>query len=354
MLERTFKASAPGRVNIIGEHTDYNGGFVLPTAIPQKTHIELQLRPDRQVELQSANFGGAAESFRYQLGEEKPQHHWSDYIAGITRALADAGLPVQGFSAKLTSDIPIGAGLSSSASLLVTTLRVLRDALKLPLDDVEIALMSQRVENNFVGANVGIMDQMASSLSDSENALFLDTRHLKYERVHLPTDRMEIFIINSGIKHSNVHGDYNKRRAECEEASSRLGVKQLRDVDSVDAIKGLPDTIMRRARHIVTENARVLAAVEALKGKDVKTLGQLMIESHHSMRDDFQVSIPPIDLLVEMALEHPEVFGARLTGGGFGGSIVGIAKPGTAKRIAAEVSERFAQKSAFKSSVLVP
>lgn len=354
MVERIFRASAPGRVNLIGEHTDYNGGFVLPTAIPQRTHIEVSLRPDRKVVLESANFEGESEHVSYSLGEESPRHHWSDYIAGITWALTDARLPIGGFNAKVKSDIPMGAGLSSSAALLVATLRVLREAFSLPLNDVEIALMSQRVENNFVGAKVGIMDQMASSLSDSENALFLDTRHLNYERVHLPTDKAEIFIINSGIKHSNVHGDYNRRRAECEEASQRLGVKELRDVESVAAVEGLPDIVKRRARHVISENARVLEAVEALKAKDVKRLGRLMVASHHSMRDDFQISIPEIDLLVETALAHKEVFGARLTGGGFGGSIVGIAEPGTAKRVASIIADEFIKKTSCKAAVLVP
>lgn len=347
---------APGRVNLIGEHTDYNGGFVLPTAIPQRTHIVFAPRDDMEVRLASKDLGAELQTAHYTLGSEERKLRWSDYIEGATWLLQQKSMPVRGFEALIVSDVPIGAGLSSSAALLVALFRGLRRLFQLSIDDVQIALMSQTVENEFVGARVGIMDQMAASLADSGTALFLDTRQLSFERIPLPPDKMELFIINSGIKHSHVHGGYNTRRSECEAAALALGVPQLRDFSELDIaqLARLDTLLQKRARHVITENARVQSAVRALLDHDFRYFGQLMIESHASMRDDYEVSVPEVDFLVAEACRHEAVFGARLTGGGFGGSIVGLCEPGEAYEIALAIKERYRQDCGREATVLVP
>ena len=351
-------ARAPGRVNLIGEHTDYNGGFVLPTAIPQRTTIELSRRGDRTVRVASRDVGAGEEGAgiqTYALGEEAPGRGWVDYVQGTTQLLAADGFALGGFDAFLASDVPIGSGLSSSAALLVALLRAFREGFGFDLDDVQIARVAQRVENEFVGAHVGIMDQMASSLADDRTALFLDTRSLEYRRVPIPREAMEIAVINSGVQHSHAGGDYNTRRAECEQASQMLGIGQLRDLGVPDLARldALPDVLRRRARHVITENARVLEAVEALEARDGARLGVLFAASHASMRDDYEVSVPEIDRLVALADAEPGAFGARLTGGGFGGSIVVLCRAGEAARVAANVAERY-RAPGREATVLVP
>lgn len=346
---------APGRVNLIGEHTDYNGGFVLPTLIPQKTCVNLAPRTDRKVHLATMDRDTSVRRFHYYLGEERAQEGWGDYIQGLTWLMGREGITIQGFDALISSHVPMGAGLSSSAALLVAVSRALRQAFSLDLDDVQIALLCQRVENEFVGARVGIMDQMAISLGDHDHALFLDTRDLSSERIPLPWDKMDLFVINSGVKHQLMEGGgYNSRRSECEEACHLLGVKQLRDVDDLERLAILPQVYQKRARHVVTENRRVLAAVATLRQGHMKELGRLMQESHESMRVDYEVSVPEIDLLVEESRREPAVFGARLTGGGFGGSIVGISEPGQARSVAYRIMERARQRCEFKPTLLVP
>ncbi|MBC7659273.1 MAG: galactokinase [Chitinophagaceae bacterium] len=349
----TVFAEAPGRVNLIGEHTDYNGGFVLPTAIPQRTHAELALRSDSKVRILSHDIGPNGEEHDYMLGDERPLHRWFDYVAGITWLLRERGYAIRGFDLRVSTDIPMGAGLSSSASLLVTVLRALRQAFDLPLNDVDLALMSQSVENGFVGAHVGIMDQMAASLADSGTALFLDTRSLEYRKIMIPDD-IDMFIINSGVRHSHADGGYNTRRMECEEACSHLGVKELRDVQDINLTYAIGEPFGSRARHVISENARVLKAVDAISRGSMEELGRLMIESHASMRDNFKVSVPEIDFLVEASLAHPEVYGARLTGGGFGGSIVGICRKGHGKRLANLIADRYQSQTSHHASILVP
>lgn len=352
--QATDSADAPGRVNLIGEHTDYNGGYVLPTAIPQTTHIELALRGDNRVHIVSSNIGPKGDERSYMLGSERPLHRWFDYFEGVTWLLQERGYMLRGFDARVSSHVPMGAGLSSSAALLVAMFRLLRKSFALPITDVDIALMSQAVENGFVGARVGIMDQMASSLADRGSALFLDTRTLDYRRIALPEDKIDIFVINSGVRHSHADGAYNTRRRECEEASSQLGVEQLRDVEDIGATAKLSEPLASRARHVISENARVLKAVDAIQRGSMEDLGRLMIESHASMRDDFKVSVPEIDFLVEAALSHREVYGARLTGGGFGGSIVGICQRGHGRRLADSIADRYQAQTNYHASILVP
>jgi galactokinase len=310
-------ASAPGRVNLIGEHTDYNGGFVLPAVIPQRTTVTLARRDGRRVRLASDAFDSAT-VHAYELGSETRRGAWTDYVEGVTGVLREAGYRLGGFDALITSTVPVGSGLSSSAALLVATMRALREAFALDLDDVTLARLAQRAEVEFVGARVGIMAQMAASLG--------------------------------------AGGDYNTRRAECERAAALLGVAELRDVPltALDRVNALPEPLNRRARHVVTENARVLDAVAALKAGDLPALGQLFFASHASMRDDFQISIPPIDLIVELARAEPAVVGARLTGGGFGGSVVMLAHHGQGRPAAKRIARAYSDRTGHHATVLLP
>ncbi|MFA5162747.1 MAG: galactokinase [Elusimicrobiales bacterium] len=346
-------ASAPGRVNLIGEHTDYNGGYVLPMAIPQRTTVKLQPVAGRTVRLSSA-MGGEASVCAYELGREERSKTWADYIKGVTWLLARENHIIVGFEAAIASDVPIGSGLSSSAALEVSMLRALRAAFGLSLDDLTIARLGQRVENEFVGARVGIMDQMASSLAGRDAALFIDTLDLSHRRVPVP-EGAEILVINSGVSHSNSGGGYNTRRAECEKACSLLGVKLLREIppDGLSRVEALPEPLNRRARHVLTENERVLQAVRAMEKGDMETLGELFRRSHVSMRDDYEVSVPEIDLLVDIASRQPGVYGARMTGGGFGGSIVALARPGTGAAAAEETAREYGRKTPHTATVLV-
>lgn len=346
-------ATAPGRVNLIGEHTDYNGGYVLPTAIPQRTLAELTPRSDDTVRVFSTNIPGLGTPILYTLGQEARRGTWIDFIQGITVMLRQSRHTFTGFDLRLHSTVPLGSGLSSSASMEVAVLRVLRAAFSLPMSDVETALLGQKVENEFVGAPVGIMDQMAVSISDERAALFLDTRAMAFERVPLPPE-MELLVINSGVAHNHTSGDYRTRRAECERAASLLGVAQLRDILDVAVLAPLPDLLQRRARHVVTENARVLMAVAALKGGNVAALGALFRASHASMRDDYEVSVPEIDLLVEIAGADRRAHGARLTGGGFGGSIVAVCEPGAGGAVSRSIVTEYQRQTGKKAVVLVP
>jgi galactokinase len=365
MSPQTSTALAYGRVNLIGEHTDYNGGWVLPTAIPQFTRAKVTPRDDRTVIVAGSpdpkRGDDRPRETRYDLGEETRVGSWTDYVQGVTSVLGKAGgetaRRLRGFSLSIESTVPEGSGLSSSAALEISTLKALRSAFDLPIDDVEIARLGQRVENEFVGARVGIMDQMACSFAKAGEALFLDTLTLTYENVKIPLDRVDLVVVNSGVSHSLAGGGgYNQRRAECEEACRLLGVGQLRDlgVSDLPRIQGLPDPFRRRAKHVITENERVHQAVAALREENLPRLGELFFASHASMRDDYEVSVPEIDLLVELARKQPDVYGARLTGGGFGGSIVAIAKAGRGRAVAEAVAEAYRKESGRSPTILVP
>jgi galactokinase len=346
-------AEAPGRVNLIGEHTDYNGGFVLPTAIPQHTRVELAARSDDIVRAASTAKGEAVLSFT--LGSEQPGHGWLDYVQGVTLLLRKDGHAMRGFDARIASTVPLGSGLSSSASLSVSLIRALRLAFRLTLDDVQIAQLGQRSENEFVGAQVGIMDPMAASLADEGTALFLDANSLHFERVPLPKGA-DLVVLNSGVAHDHAAGDYNTRRAECERACDLLGVELLREIGVGDLrrIETLPEALQRRARHVVTENERVVRAVAAMRQGNLTGLGELFYESHASLRDDYAVSVPEIDLIVELARGTEGVYGARLTGGGFGGSVVMLAHAGRGRAVADRVAQDYAAQSGRTPRVLVP
>lgn len=355
-MRETFRERAHGRVNLIGEHTDYNGGWVLPTAIPQYTQISLTRNSSNTVFLKSSS----EREFKYELGSERKKGAWVDYFQGATMLLSEllhnTNQKLSGLTAQIESNIPEGSGLSSSAALEVCFLKALRSAFSLGSTDVELARLGQRIENEFVGARVGIMDQMAVSLALAGEALYLDTKELSFERIPLPLDRMDLVVINSGLSHklSESDGGYNQRRAQCEEACRLLGIPQLRDINATTlASKNLPELLNRRARHVVTENERVHLAVGALKEIELPLLGKLFLESHRSMRDDYEVSIPQIDLLVELCVQDVDCYGARLTGGGFGGSIIAITKKGHGSRISAEVVLEYKKRTGITATVLV-
>ncbi len=330
-------ASAPGRVNLIGEHTDYNGGLVLPVAIPQRTTVVLSRRHDDRIRVTSDVADGERE---YRLGRETRCGDWLDYVQGCTATLA-AHHRVGGADLRITSTVPVGAGLSSSAALEVAVLRAFRSAFGLVLDDVAVAGIAHRAEHDFVGARVGIMDQMAASLADERTALFLDVEAMAVERVPLPPS-LGLVVVDSGIAHRNVGGGYQARRDECDAACRLLGVPSLRALgdDALARAAALPSPLDRRVRHVVTENQRVRDAVAALRAADLRRLGTLFTASHASMRDDYVVSLPEIDALVELASAQPGVFGARLTGGGFGGAVVVAADAGATARVVASLPGR--------------
>jgi galactokinase len=347
------RADAPGRVNLIGEHTDYNDGFVLPAALPLRTSVELTVRPDDLVRAWSAEFADHP-PVAFRLNVDTMAGDWVDYVRGMVRVLADRGVS-RGFDARIASRVPVGSGLSSSAALLVALGRAMREAFGLAIDDLELAVLARKAETDFVGAPVGIMDQMACSLADTSGALFIDTRTMEYTRVPLPPEAA-LLVIDSGVRHSHATGEYRTRRDECRRAAAALDVACLRDVGESDlaAIDRLPHPLNRRARHVVTENARVHATVAALGAGDLAEVGRLFLASHASMRDDFEVSIPAVDALVERAARARGVYGARLTGGGFGGAIVALVELDRVRAAGNEVIAGQRGTTPHDARVLVP
>ncbi len=351
----SVSALAHGRVNLIGEHTDYNDGFVLPAALPLHTHVELAVRPGREVRAWTTSFPDRP-PMTFPLDVSVADGDWADYVRGMVWALQTDRFDC-GFDIRIDSTVPLGSGLSSSAALLIAVGRAMREAFALELDDLQLAVLARRAETDFVGAPVGIMDQMACSLAETCAALFIDTRTLEYAKVPLPLEA-ELLVINSGVRHSHAAGDYRLRRDECHRAAKLLRVPALRDVDVTEknlrSVDLLPDPLNRRARHVVTENVRVLAALEALKAGDLHEVGQLFRASHVSMRDDFEVSVPAVDSLVESTCSMPGVFGARLTGGGFGGAIVALTRSGMARAIGESVVTEHNRRFPDRATIIVP
>lgn len=344
---------APGRVNLIGEHTDYNDGFVLPIATPQRTLVELATRADDLVRVFSANVPGdrAAE---FHIGAERRRGGWIDYAQGVTSAMRARRLPVRGFDARIESGVPLGAGLSSSAAFEIALVRAVCAAFDLAVDAIECARIGHAAETGLVGAPVGIMDQMAATFAATDTALFLDARTLAFERLALPPSA-ELVVVDSGVAHAHATGEYRVRREECAESARRLGVPALRDVTAERlAAAALPPPLDRRARHVVGENARVLAARDALQRGDAAAFGASMNASHRSLRDDFEVSTADVDALVEIAQAQDEVFGARLTGGGFGGSVVLLVRRGRAREVADRVARRYRTERNRTPTILIP
>jgi galactokinase len=322
--------SAPGRVNLIGEHTDYAEGFVMPAAINFATLAAISPAPDGSIVIASENFD---EAVTYSLSglPARAQHHWSDYPLGVIVKLREKGVAIPALYLTLSGDVPVGAGLSSSASVEVATLAAVLSLAGAKMFLPEMAKLCQRAENEFVGASTGIMDQFIACCGAEDHALLLDCRSLDYRLAPIPP-HIDIVISNTMVKHSHAGGEYNIRRAEVEQATEtirehRPEVRFLRDatVDDLAMWGGeMPLNVLKRARHIITENIRTVAAADALEAGDLKTLGRLMYEAHASYRDDFEASCKEADILVELASKQHGCIGARLTGGGFGGCTVNL------------------------------
>ena len=347
------RSGAPARVNLIGEHTDYCEGLVLPLPLLLATRAEIRRRADHLVVARTTL--GAGEELAYRLGEERRGRGWLDYVQGVTAALRRQGFRLEGFALDVTSDIPAGAGLASSAALGVAVLRAVQAAFALPLDGLQVARLVQASETDFVGAPVGLMDPLAASFGRPGTALFIDTRSLAMEHLALPVG-MEVGILHSGISHHNAGGTYAERRREADAAARALGVPALRDAgeDDLQRIASLPAPLNRRARHVVTENARVRAFVEALRESDIGALGPLLDASHRSLRDDYEVSHPDVDVLVALAQAEPDVLGARITGGGCGGAVLFLARPGRAHDIGGRLSQVYRAVTGRPGALLVP
>jgi galactokinase len=340
---------APGRVNLIGEHTDYSEGFVMPAAIDFATLAAISPRDDRQIAIYSENFGEES-VFDLDYLPHHPRHHWSDYPIGVLTILRQAGVQPTGFNLSLSGDVPLGSGLSSSASVEVATaLAILGVNAEGPqFSPPEVARLCQRAENQFVGTQSGIMDQFVSCCGADGHALLLDCRDLSYRLAPIPPS-LSLVICNTMVKHSHAGGEYNTRRAEIEAGTQivrlhRPEINFLRDVTVADLDRCgdemLPD-VLKRCRHVVTENLRTVAAADALEQGDLKTLGRLMAESHVSYRDDFEASCKEADILVDLASREPACVGARLTGGGFGGCTVNLVHTSEADAFAERLLEGY-------------
>jgi galactokinase len=337
-------AAAPGRVNLLGEHTDYNEGLVLPTSISQRTTVAMRMAAGPRSTVYSANLGETAE---FAPGEP-PSQQFAKYVYGCIEEARSAGEKIPALEIHIASDVPIGVGLSSSAALEVATLRALRELIGLPFDDVTVARLAQQAEIRHAGVNCGVLDQMASSLLEPGSMLFLDTRTLERRLLPLPANS-EVLVIDSGVTRSLAGSRYNERRAECEEAARKLGVPSLRDVEDLAAVDHLAEPWRRRARHVVTENERVREAL----GAGAQEFGRLMNASHESLVEDYEVSIAQLDALAALMQGHQQVYGAKLTGAGFGGACVGLGRAGRAAEVGAEIVSEY-NRSGRNGRVLVP
>ncbi len=350
--------SAPGRVNLIGEHTDYNEGFVLPIAIDKKIGIAGSRRDDDTVRVFSLNFENWAE---FSLSSLKKEDAWTDYMQGVMDELLKAGHALKGCHAVLYGNVPLGSGLSSSAALEVATAFFLSHVYGIEMPPEDMVTLCQRAENQFVGMNCGMMDQCISRVGRAGHALHLDCRDLSYHQVPLHLDGYAVAICNSHVKHSLVNSPYNERRNQCEEGvrllQSKLdGVSALRDVTSaqLEEYKAFfPPLVYQRCKHVVTENERVLQAVEALKHGAIEQFGDLLNQSHDSLRDDYEVSCPEIDTLVEIARSIDGTMGARITGGGFGGCTVNIVKEAALERFQRRLCEEYAKRTEITADIYI-
>jgi len=335
---------APGRVNLIGEHTDYNEGFVFPAAIAFNTQIAIAKRDDRSLVVFSENYSEGCE-FELDHLPASPRGHWCDYVVGVVRLLRQRFGALPGASLLIQGDVPHGAGLSSSASLEVAVCSAYLDISDQRLEGTAIARLCQQAENEFVGARCGIMDQFVCVHGRKDHALQLDCRSLDFRLFPIPAE-VRLMICNTMVRHSLAAGEYNQRREECEAAaryfSERLpSVRALRDVTMGNFLefgRQLPSTIQKRARHVITEDARVLQAAEALDRKDLVSFGKLMASSHASLRDDFEVSCAELDLMVGLAGQVEGVYGARMTGGGFGGCAIALVQADEVERFKTTVA----------------
>ncbi|MUK62033.1 galactokinase [Aliivibrio fischeri] len=353
----THIVQAPGRVNLIGEHTDYNDGFVLPCAINYQTVVAAAKRDDNIVRVVSVDYGNETDEF--DITQEiifQENKMWSNYIRGVVKCLIGRGYEFKGADISVSGNVPQGAGLSSSAALEVVIGQTFKELYNLNISQAEIALNGQQAENEFVGCNCGIMDQMISAEGNENHAMLLDCRSLETTAVSMPED-MSVVIINSNKKRGLVDSEYNTRREQCEEAARLFGVKALRDV-TIEEFNAkaheLDEMVAKRARHVITENDRTEEAAKVLASGDMKRMAVLMAESHASMRDDFEITVSEVDTLVDIV---KNVIGAeggvRMTGGGFGGCIVALVPPTLVDEVKAAVEELYEAKTGLKESIYV-
>ncbi len=350
---------APGRVNLIGEHTDYNDGFVLPAAIEFYCWAAAAPRRDGRLIIYSEKFKETVEVALDSLSPLETKH-WANYPLGVASALRQAGKPLTGANIYIAGEVPFGAGLSSSAAVEVATGFALLGQSGLVVDRSELAQLCQKAENEFVGARVGIMDQFISCYGRASHALLLDCRSLQHEFVKIPAD-LQLVICNTMVKHELASSEYNARRAECEEGVRILRkafpeIRALRDVtlSQLDEHRrNLPSKVFARCRHVITENARVKTAVEAFRREDRQALGQLMRDSHRSLRDDYEVSCKELDLMVEIAEVQEGLIGARMTGGGFGGCTINLVECAAVSDFRRNVAAAYFSKTGLTPDIFV-
>ncbi len=345
---------APGRVNLIGEHTDYNDGFVLPAAIDRHVVIAASPRKDACVYLHSVDFAADA-SFSLDAISRDTEAEWSNYERAVASVLQEAGHELRGMNAVIAGNVPIGSGLSSSAAIEVATAFAFRTLNDLSLDLVTLAKLCQQAENDFVGVNCGIMDQFISALGRAQHALLIDCRSLKHRLVPLPSE-MAIVICDSRVRRDLVGTEYNERRTQCEQGARLLGVPSLRDVEwstFEDRQRELPEPIRQRCRHVISENQRVPDAVAALETGNLPAFGRLMNRSHESLRDDYQVSCLELDIMVETAWAVDGVYGSRMTGAGFGGCTISAVHPDAAEAFQARVAQEYEAATGITPSIYV-
>ena len=343
---------APGRVNLIGEHTDYNDGFVLPMAIDRAIWIAVRPRMDRLVRIHSVDFEAEAV---FSLDDLKKEQGWAEYPKGVAHILQAEGYELSGWDGVMMGDVPRGSGLSSSAAVEMATARVFASVSNLKWDAAYMARIGQRAENQWVGVNCGIMDQMASAACKEGHALFLDCRSLEIQHVPLPA-HVAVVVMDTSTRRGLVDSAYNERRSQCEEAARFFGVKALRDV-SLDEFEkrksGLNEVVMRRARHIITDDQRVLDAMQAMRTNDLVRLGNILNAGHSSLRDDFEVTNEALNQIVEAAQEQSSCYGARMTGGGFGGCAIALVDAGKVNAFVDSVEKAYREKSGLEPQIYV-
>jgi len=357
--EPDVTARSPGRVNLIGEHTDYNDGFVLPAAIDRAIDFAARRRNDNVVHVHSIDFQDEVE-FRVDAIEKDAQHTWSNYLRGVIKFLHDDGHKLSGADIAFGGNVPREAGLSSSAAVEVGAVALSMKLFGIELSPLEVVRLARRAENEFVNVPCGIMDQFVCALGKRNHALFLDCRDLTYRHVPL-SERVKIVVCYSGVRRALAASEYEIRLQQCREAVARLGttglaVKSLREIDMTDlevASHSLSEILLKRARHVVSENDRVLRAVQDLERGDLESFGKLMVASHESLRDDYEVSCRELDTLVDLALEQPGVLGARMTGAGFGGCTVNLVRAGSAAAFAEAVKEGYQKTIGLNAEVYV-
>jgi galactokinase len=342
-----YLVRSPGRVNLIGEHTDYNDGWVLPVAINYDVRAVVKTRPDRTMRVYSYDFKQEDSFSLDALEHAAADKSWSNYVRGVASVLQQEGYHLHGMDMLIAGDVPLGAGLSSSAALELATITAFRAASALEISAVKAATCGQRAENEFVGMRCGIMDQFISSLGQANHALLIDCRSLEYQLVPIPAG-VNIVVVNSMVHHSLVDSAYNERRAQCEAGAKALGVRALRDV-SVETFKQreaeLSALVARRCRHVVTEDQRVLDSVKALEWGDLAAFGQLMNASHESMHYDYEITVPELDILAEIQQQVKGCYGARMTGGGFGGCTVALVEQNAVQPLVDTVKSEYPRRT---------